>query len=222
MRFCKENLRLYAVTDRQYIGDLSLAQAVEQSLQGGVTMLQLREKNLAPEEFFAEAKEIQNLCRKFKAPFIINDDAETARRLNADGAHIGQEDMTAQRARQILGEDKILGVSAQTVAQAKAAEAAGADYLGVGAMFPTSTKPDADAVSPETLRQICAAVQIPVVAIGGITRENVSMLANSGIAGIAVVSAIFAAADIKSAAAELHGIMDQIMGISKIAKGAAI
>lgn len=198
-----EDLLLYAVTDRSWLGNETLREQVRQALVGGVTCLQLREKDLDDEDFLREAVEIRNLCRGYDVPFIINDNVEVAVACDADGVHVGQHDMAAGLVRQRLGEDKILGVSVQTVEQAKLAESSGADYLGVGAVFSTSTKADADAVSFETLQEICHSVRIPVVAIGGISAANIMRLAKSGICGVAVVSAIFAQADIRAAAADL-------------------
>ncbi len=204
MRCDKKDLLLYAVTDRSWLNGRTLAQAVEESLEGGVTMLQLREKHLDKATFRAEALEIQALCRRYGVPFLINDDVDLAVAVNADGVHVGQHDMEAGQVRKKVGPDKILGVSAQTVEQARKAQAAGADYLGVGAVFPTGTKDDADAVSYDTLKAICEAVDIPVVAIGGIGERNVLSLAGSGICGIAVVSALYAQADIRQAARTLR------------------
>lgn len=200
MRCDKKDLLLYAVTDRTWLGEKTLPQAVEESLKGGVTMVQLREKHLDESAFQEEALTIQALCRRYGVPFLINDDVDLAVAVNADGVHVGQHDMEAGQVREKIGPDKILGVSAQTVEQALKAQAAGADYLGVGAVFPTGTKDDADAVSYDTLKAICAAVDIPVVAIGGIGAHNVKALACSGICGIAVVSAIYAQPDMEAAA----------------------
>ena len=182
MRCDKKDLLLYAVTDRTWLGEKTLVQAVEESLKGGVTMVQLREKHLDEETFRREALDLQALCRRYGVPFLINDDVELAAAVNADGVHVGQHDMEEQ---------------------ALKAQAAGADYLGVGAVFPTGTKDDADAVSYDTLKAICEAVDIPVVAIGGIGAHNVEALAGSGICGIAVVSAIYAQPDIQQAARTL-------------------
>lgn len=198
-----ENLRLYGVTDRTWLGEKTLAQQVEASLRGGVTMIQLREKTLGREALAAEAKEIQALCRKHQVPFLLNDDVDLALELGADGVHVGQKDMEAGAARAKLGPDKILGVSAKTVEQALAAQAAGADYLGVGAVFPTGTKGDATPVSREMVAAITAAVDIPVVAIGGVTQENAKTLAGLGLAGVAVVSALYAQPDPCQAARRL-------------------
>ena len=209
MKFSKKDLLLYAVTDRFWLGEQTLYEQVEEALRGGATFVQLREKELDDDAFLAEAIEIQALCKKYNVPFVINDNVEIARKINADGVHVGQSDMEAGNVRAILGENKILGVSAQTVEQALLAEARGADYLGVGAVFHTGSKADADDVSHETLREICKAVRIPVVAIGGIGKHNVLELSGSGICGIAVISAIFAAEDITSATAELKALTEQ-------------
>lgn len=203
MRCDKESLLLYAVTDRRWTKNDTLYHQVEEALKGGVTFLQLREKDLNTENFLQEAEEMKKLCAAYRVPFVINDNVEIARTVGADGVHVGQDDMPAWKVREILGEDKIIGVSAQTVEQAIKAEKDGADYLGVGAVFPTSSKADAVEVEHATLRDICVAVQIPVVAIGGISAENVSQLAGTGIDGIAVISAIFAQDFPKLAAEEL-------------------
>ncbi|WMJ88169.1 thiamine phosphate synthase [Anaerocolumna sp. MB42-C2] len=199
----KKNLLLYAVTDRFWLGCESLYSQVEKALEGGVTFLQLREKELEESIFQKEAIEIKELCKRFQVPFIINDNVNIAIAMEADGVHVGQRDMEAVNVRKIIGPDKILGVSAQTVEQAVLAEKQGADYLGVGAVFPTGSKADADDVSYETLKAICQAVSIPVVAIGGISKDNIMELTGSGICGVAVISAIFAQPDIKKATAKL-------------------
>ena len=209
MKCDKKDLLLYAVTDRSWLGEQTLCEQVEEALKGGATFVKLREKELDDATFLAEAIEIQALCKRYNVPFVINDNVEIARKMNADGVHVGQRDMEAGNVRALLGEDKILGVSAQTVEQAILAEARGADYLGVGAVFHTGSKADADDVSHETLKAICDAVSIPVVAIGGIGRHNVLELSGSGICGIAVISAIFAAKDIKGATAELKALTEQ-------------
>lgn len=211
MKFDKETLLLYAVTDRSWLGEQTLYEQVEEALKGGTTFVQLREKNLDDAAFLAEAIEIQNLCRKYHVPFVINDNVEIALKVNADGVHVGQSDMEAGDVRTLIGEDKILGVSVQTVEQAILAEQRGADYLGVGAVFHTGSKADADDVSHETLKAICETVNIPVVAIGGIGKQNVHELNGSGICGIAVISAIFAAKDIKNAAAELKTLTRKVV-----------
>lgn len=207
----KKDLLLYAVTDRAWLGDKTLSWQVEESLKGGATMIQLREKHLDHEHFLKEAKEIKELCRKYQVPFLINDDVDLAVEVDADGVHVGQHDMEAGEVRKKIGPNRILGVSAQTVEQALLAQKAGADYLGVGAVFPTGTKDDADAVSIQTLGEICRAVSIPVVAIGGIGQHNVMQLAGSGICGIAVVSAIYAQPDIQNAASTLHALAKEMV-----------
>ena len=203
MKCDKKSLLLYAVTDRTWLNGKTLYEQVEKAIKGGVTFVQLREKKLDEESFLNEALDIQKLCRKYDIPFVINDNVEIAKKINADGVHVGQSDMKAENVRAVLGDDKILGVSAQTVEQAVLAEKQGADYLGVGAVFPTDSKADAEDVSYETLKAICEAVNIPVVAIGGISAGNVLTLKGSGISGIAVISAIFAAEDIESATKNL-------------------
>lgn len=210
MKCDKNDLLLYAVTDRSWLGNRTLTEQVEEALKGGATIIQLREKDLDDNAFLEEAKQIQNICRQYQAKLIINDNVFVAMKMNADGIHIGQKDMSMQDARAMIGEDKILGVSVQTVEQAMFAEQMGADYLGVGAVFSTTSKADADAVSYEMLQSICRAVNIPVVAIGGIGVHNISKLADSGIAGVAVISAIFAAPDIRLATAELKKLAEQV------------
>ncbi len=211
MKFDKNSLLLYAVTDRAWLNGKTLCEQVEKAIKGGVTVVQLREKNLDEESFLIEAIQIQNLCRKYNIPFIINDNVEIARKINADGVHVGQSDMKAGNVREILGEDKILGVSVQTVEQALLAEKEGADYLGVGAVFPTGSKADAYEVSHETLKAICEAVSIPVVAIGGIGVSNILKLTGTGICGVAVISAIFAAENIQKATTELKKLTKQVV-----------
>ena len=208
----KNDLLLYAVTDRHWLDGRRLIDVVRESLDGGVTMVQLREKTLEEGKFLEEAKELQTLCRERGVPFLVNDNVEIAREMNADGVHVGQSDMEAGRVRALLGEDKLIGVSARTVEQALAAQAAGADYLGVGAMFPTGTKQDTRPVSYDTLKAICAAVDIPVVAIGGIGAGNVAELAGSGIAGVAVVSALYAQPDMEAATRSLRAQVERVVG----------
>ena len=205
MRFDKDDLLLYAVTDRTWLGPgETLDQAVEAALKGGTTFVQLREKHLDEDAFLEEARQLKILCRQYGVPFVVNDNVEVAMAVDADGVHVGQDDMEAGDVRRKIGPSKILGVSAQTVEQALLAQERGADYLGVGAVFTTGSKDDADDVSHDTLQAICEAVDIPVVAIGGITRENVQQLTGRGLAGIAVISAIFAQDDIQKAAEDLR------------------
>ena len=211
MRCDKKAMLLYAVTDRAWLGEKTLAEQVESALKGGATCVQLREKNLDEESFLAEAFAVKKLCREYGVPFIINDNVEIAVKCGADGVHVGQSDMEAGDVRDRLGPDKIIGVSARTVEQALLAQAHGADYLGVGAVFSTSTKSDAKNVSHETLKEICKAVRIPVVAIGGITRDNVKELTGCGADGIAVISAVFAQQDIESAARELKKCSEEMV-----------
>ncbi len=199
----RRGMLLYAVTDRAWLRDRTLADCVRDALAGGATFVQLREKHLSTDEIVAEAAELIPLCRKARVPFLIDDDVEAARRAGADGVHVGQSDTACAEARRILGPDAIVGVSAQTVEQARAAQAAGADYLGVGAMFGTPTKPDAVDVSFDELRAICRAVDIPVTAIGGLNARTIGRLAGTGVDGAAVVSAIFAADDIRASTAKL-------------------
>ena len=215
MEFSREMLVLFAVTDRRWLRGKSLGSQVRQALSGGVTMVQLREKEQHGDGLIEEAREIREICHSFGVPFLIDDDVELARKVDADGVHVGQEDMEAARARSILGPGKILGVSARTLEQARAAEAAGADYLGVGAVFPTGTKDDAKSVSLDSLREICGSVKIPVVAIGGIGKKNLLQLSGSGIAGVAVVSAIFAQEDIEGETRNLKELVGKMMGSGK-------
>lgn len=211
MRFDKRDLLLYLVTDRSWLAGASLSDQVECALEHGATMIQLREKDLPFADFLASAKQIGAICRAHRVPFVVNDNVEIALLSGADGVHVGQDDMAARDVRALLGRDKILGVSAQTVEQARAAEAAGADYLGVGAVFGTSTKPDAHEVSRETLREICTAVSIPVVAIGGICADNIAALSGSGIAGVAVISAILASGDIARATQTIRALAEKVV-----------
>ena len=211
MRLKREDLRLYAVTDRRWLGEKTLKEAVKEALKGGATFIQLREKNMDRDEILKEAFEIKELCGLYGAPFVIHDDVDMALACDADGVHVGQKDMEASEARKRLGSGKIIGVSVRTVEQAAAAEAAGADYLGVGAVFSTGSKADAERITKETLKDICSAVDIPVIAIGGVNSENVKGLAGTGVCGAAVISAIFGADDIKKAAGELAAGIDEML-----------
>ena len=215
MKCDKKDLLLYAVTDRSWLNGESLYSQVEKALKGGATFIQLREKELDEETFLEEAKELKKLCREYRVPVVINDNVEIAEACGADGVHVGQSDMEAGDVRARLGEDKIIGVSADTVEQALLAQRHGADYLGVGAVFPTGSKADASDVDHETLKAICQAVKIPVIAIGGINRENVMELAGSGICGVAVISAIFGARDIEQAARDLKEETRRMVEISE-------
>lgn len=208
----RKSLLLYAVTDRRWTTENeSLSSQTEKALEGGATFVQIREKNLDEKNFEKEARELKSLCRKFSVPFIVNDNVLLAKKIDADGVHVGQDDMNPLEVRKILGNEKIIGVSAQTVEEALLAEKQGADYLGVGAVFPTGSKDDAVEVPFETLKAICNAVKIPVVAIGGISAGNVHLLKGSGICGISVISAIFGQKDIKSAAENLKKLTLEII-----------
>ena len=210
MRCMDERLRLYAVTDRAWTGRQTLSEQVEAALRGGVTRVQLREKAMERDAFREEALEIKALCHRYGVPLILNDDVALALEIGADGVHVGQSDMRADDVRARVGKGMIVGVTAKTVEQALAAQAAGADYLGSGAVFGTSTKADAKPMSLETLRSICAAVDIPVVAIGGVNGGNISRLAGTGVCGAAVVSGIFAAQDIERECRELRALAEEI------------
>lgn len=204
---------LYAVTDRAWIGKQSLYEQVESALKGGVTCVQLREKELNEEEFLNEAMEISALCKQYGVPFFINDNVEIAIKCHADGIHVGQKDMKATQVRRKVGNDMIIGVSVHSVEEALEAVENGADCLGVGAMFSTSTKTDVDVLSKETLRDICAAVDIPVVAIGGIGKNNISQLAGTGVDGVALVSAIFASDDIENECRLLRKLSEEMVNV---------
>ncbi|MHB8128026.1 MAG: thiamine phosphate synthase [Mobilitalea sp.] len=211
MKVSKEAMRLYAVTDRMWLGNNSFIDQVEECIKGGVTFVQIREKNITFEEYVTLGKEIKEVTDKYHVPYVINDDVEVAVACGADGVHVGQQDMEASNVREKIGNDMILGVSVQTVKQALLAEEKGADYLGVGAVFSTSTKLDADAVCYETLKAICNAVSIPVVAIGGISKETIMKLKGTGVDGVAVVSAIFAQKDIYAESKELRSLSDEMV-----------
>lgn len=203
MPLAKEQLLLYAVTDRTWVGQQTLLEQIEAALAGGVTLVQLREKALPEEAFLKEAIQVQTLCRRYGVPLLINDNVDIALQSGADGVHVGREDAPVAAIRKRMGRDFLIGATAKTVRQAQLAQEAGADYLGVGAVFPSPTKQSARRITGEQLRDICAAVSIPAVAIGGITRENLSQLRGSAVQGIAVVSALFGAADIQAAARDL-------------------
>lgn len=211
MIFSKETMLLYAVTDSRWAKARSLYEQVESALKGGVTCVQLREKHLTPAALLKEALEIKALCHRYGVPMLINDNVEIALQCDADGVHVGQSDMDTVQARSILGPDKIIGVTARTPEQAKAAEAAGASYLGSGAVFGSTTKADAKALDLRVLQQICQSVNIPVVAIGGITAENLPLLSGTGVDGAALVSAIFSADDIEARCRELKQLSAQMV-----------
>lgn len=207
MRVNADEMTLYAVTDRTWTKEMTLMEQVKEALEGGITFLQLREKHLSEEEFIQEAKEMKELAKSYHVPFVINDNIKVALAVDADGVHIGQDDMSVEEARKLLGNDKIIGVSAHNVEEAKKAQEGGADYLGVGAVCATSTKKDANVVSKEEIRKICDATDIPIVAIGGIKKDNILTLKGTGADGVAVVSAIFAADDIKKDTKQLRRIV---------------
>ena len=204
-------LRLYAVTDRAWAADEdALMDQIAAAIDGGAGIVQLREKHLDHDAFLREARRFVALCREKGVISIINDAVDIAAAVGADGVHVGQSDLAAGRAREVLGPDKLIGVSAHSVEEALAAQAAGADYLGVGAAFVTGTKADAAPISRDTIRAITEAVDIPVVAIGGISRDNITELAGCGLDGVAVVSALFAQKDVKAAAKELYALSESI------------
>lgn len=211
MKASKESMLLYVVTDRTWLGQNRLIEQVEQILKSGATFLQLREKSMPYDEFVREALQIKKLTDRYGIPFVINDNVEVALAVNADGVHVGQGDRSAKEARKLLGNDKILGVSVVSKEQALLAEQDGADYLGVGAVFATSTKLDADTVSYDMLKQICSAVSLPVVAIGGIGETNILQLKGSGIHGVAVISAIFAQPDLAQSTNKLKRLAAQMV-----------
>ena len=212
MRLDKNSLKLYAVTDRKWLKGSSLEEEIEKAVRAGVTMVQLREKHMGSDELVSLAKRIGTVVHKYNVPLIINDDIEAALASGADGVHVGQEDIGAYEARQRIGSSMILGVSAPTAETALEAERCGADYIGAGAVFSTSTKKDAKVMSFDELKRICGSVSIPVVAIGGITEDNIIELSGSGIAGAAVVSAIFAKDDIAASAAKLLVLAEKMLG----------
>lgn len=211
MKCDKKNMLLYAVTDRTWTGKQSLYEQVEEALKGGITCLQLREKNLSDEEFLKEAIQIKALCNKYKVPFFINDNVEVAIKCGADGIHVGQDDMAAGRVRELVGDKMMIGVSAHSVKEAVEAVKNGADCLGVGAIFSTSTKKDASVLDLSVVSDICKAVSVPVVAIGGIKKDNISKLKGTGVDGVALVSAIFAADDIKAECEELRKLSEDMI-----------
>ena len=213
MRCDKKHMLLYAVTDRAWVGERTLCEQVEAALRGGVTCVQLREKKLHEAAFLQEARDICALCRRYGIPFIVNDNVDVAIACGADGIHVGQEDLSAGEVRRRVGGDMILGVSVHTVEEARQAVRDGGDYLGLGAVFPTSTKDDVDQMPAETLRAICQAVDVPIVAIGGINRGNLLQLSGSGVDGVALVSAIFGAEDIEGTCRELRALSEEMVGL---------
>ncbi len=211
MKFNKKMLLLYAITDRAFIGRQTLYEQVEDALKGGITMLQLREKTLDTGDFIKEAEEIKTLCRKYNVPLIINDRLDVALAVGADGIHVGIDDMPIEKIRTLTGSDFIIGATAKTIEQAKAAEYAGADYLGAGAVFTSPTKKNAVRITKEQLSEICSSVNIPTAAIGGICLKNICMLKGSGAEGIAVVSDIFASKDIQKHTFELKNELKRLL-----------
>lgn len=211
MKFQTDQLLLYAVTDRKENSQRDFLEQVEMALQNGVTMLQLREKELEDEAFVEEAIQVKKICEKYHVPLLINDRLEVAIKCGADGVHVGASDLPVREIRKRMGRDFIIGATAKTIIQAESAEREGADYLGVGAVFPSVTKKNAIRITQKQLREICTAVSIPTVAIGGITKENVLQLADTHIHGIAVVSALFGAKDMGSAATELAALAKTVI-----------
>ena len=211
MKCDKHTMLLYAVTDRAWVGEQTLYQQVESALKGGATCVQLREKHLGDEDFLREAIEIHALCQRYGVPLFINDNVEVAIRCHAEGVHVGQSDMEAAQVRQRVGDGVMIGVSAHTVQEALDAVAHGADYLGVGAAFSTHTKTDVDVLPEGRLKEICDSVDVPVVAIGGIHKDNILKLKGSGADGVALVSAIFSAEDIEAECKELKALTEQII-----------
>ena len=211
MKCDRQTMRLYAVTDRAWVGRQTLPEQVEAALKGGATCVQLREKELDGTALLEEAKVLAALCRRYGVPLIINDNVEVALASGADGVHVGQDDLTVEQVRRLAGDRLIVGVSANSVEQALAAQAGGADYLGVGAVFATATKSDAHVLPRETLAAICRAVDIPVVAIGGIGEDNLLQLAGTGVDGAALVSAIFSAPDIEGQCRKLRALSERMV-----------
>jgi len=210
MKNCKDMLLLYAVTDSAWVGEKSLYEQVEAALKGGVTCVQLREKKANEDEFMQMAVQLRKLCNNYKVPFIVNDNVSVAIACKADGVHVGQKDRKAGDVRKMIGKDMILGVTAHNLEEAQDAKAQGADYLGVGAAFSTSTKEDAKVLSHEVYKQITQSINIPIVAIGGISKKNIMELASCGVDGVALVSAIFAAKDIENECRELYQLVSRM------------
>lgn len=211
-KFNEDMLLLYAVTDRAWTGKQTLLEQIESALKGGVTLVQLREKQLDFDEFVAEAVKVRELCKKYNVPLIINDNIDVALKSGADGVHVGQEDMSVADIRKLVGDDMIIGATAKTVEQAQTAEAEGADYIGVGAVFPSPTKTNAIRITVEKLKEICSSVSIPAVAIGGISKSNMHEVTGGGMKGVALVSAIFAAEDIENECKLLKTIAAKAVG----------
>lgn len=210
MKISADKLRLYAVTDSAWLNGRSLAEVVREAIEGGATVVQYREKNKGYEDMLKEAREVCAVCREYGVPFIMNDSVEIAMAVDADGVHLGLDDGDLKAARELLGEGKIIGASTHNVQEALSAQAQGADYLGCGAVFGSTTKTNISSITPEILAQVTSAVQIPVVAIGGINRDNISVLNGCSLAGAAVVSAIFAQKDIRAAAKEMRALAEKL------------
>lgn len=213
MKFSKEMLLLYAVTDRKWTGEKTLYRQVEEALKGGATLIQLREKNMPQEDFLKEAREMAALCHRYETALIINDNVEVALKSGADGIHVGMEDLPVKEIRKQVPGDFIIGATAKTTEQAQRAEKEGADYLGVGAVFPSPTKKNAIRITTEELKKICSSVRIPAVAIGGITSENAGTLVGGGMAGMALVSAVFGASDIERETAGLKKKIQEVVSL---------
>ncbi|MBQ3390913.1 MAG: thiamine phosphate synthase [Clostridia bacterium] len=211
MKCDKKHMLLYAVTDRAWVGKQTLYEQVESALKGGVTCVQLREKELNEEDFLKEAIELAALCKRYGVPFFVNDNVEIAVACKADGIHVGQEDMETAKVRERVGDDMMIGVSVHTVEEALIAVEHGADCLGLGTVFPTTTKTDVDVMPRELMQEICRAVEIPVVAIGGINESNLMQLAGTGVDGVALVSAIFAAEDIEGTCRKLRKLSEEMV-----------
>lgn len=209
--FNEDMLLLYAVTDRSWTGKQTLIEQIESALKGGVTLVQLREKNLENQQFVEEAIRVKEVCHKYNVPLIINDNIDVAIKSGADGIHVGQEDMSVSDIRKLVGDNMIIGATAKTVEQAKIAEEKGADYIGVGAVFPSPTKTNAIRITVEKLKEICGSVNIPAVAIGGINKGNMEEIKGGGMKGIALVSAIFGAEDIEAECKELRKLSSQVI-----------
>lgn len=213
MKFSREMLLLYAVTDRKWTGEKTLYRQVEEALKGGATLIQLREKNMPQEDFLKEAREMAALCHRYGTALIINDNVEVALKSGADGVHVGMEDLPVKEIRKQVPGDFIIGATAKTTEQAQRAEKEGADYLGVGAVFPSPTKKNAIRITTEELKKICSSVRIPAVAIGGITSENAGTLVGGGMAGMALVSAVFGASDIERETAGLKKKFQEVVSL---------
>ncbi|WP_400204197.1 thiamine phosphate synthase [Candidatus Methanomassiliicoccus intestinalis] len=209
MKFTKESLKLYVITDRSWIGNRSMSEEVEKTLKAGATCLQIREKNISYDEYVSKSIELRKICNKYNVPFIVNDNIEVALASGADGVHVGQKDILNKNVRSIIGSDKILGISANSIELAIAAEKAGADYIGVGSIQLSPTKGESKILSTEYVNEICNSVSIPVVAIGGINEQNIPRLKGIGIAGVAVISAVFGKEDVTEATYKLRKLVDE-------------